>query len=76
MKTNIEDNRLTIRLEGRVDSTNASAMEAELFQAVNDNPGKALVIDADRLEYISSAGLRVLMKLRKQIGKPLPVVNV
>ena len=31
---------------------------------------------ADRLEYISSAGLRVLMKLRKKAGKALPVLNV
>ena len=72
----MENNNLTIRLEGRIDSTNAPAVEAELFQAVNDNPGTALTIDADRLEYISSAGLRVLMKLCKQVGKALPVVNV
>ena len=76
MKTNIENNILTIRLEGRIDSTNAPAVEADILQALNDNPGTALTIDADKLEYISSAGLRVLMKLRKQIGKPLSVVNV
>ena len=76
MKTRIENNRLTAYLEGRIDSTNAPAVEAELLGAVNDHPGAAIVLDADRLEYISSAGLRVLMKLRKQTGKPLPVVNV
>lgn len=76
MKTNFENNVLTIYLEGRVDSANAPAVEAELLGAVNGNPGAALILDADGLEYISSAGLRVLMKLRKQTGKPLPVVNV
>ncbi len=76
MKTRIENNRLTAYLEGRIDSTNAPAVEAELLGAVNDHPGAAIVLDADRLAYISSAGLRVLMKLRKQTGKPLPVVNV
>ena len=76
MRTQIENDTLTIYLEGRIDSTNAPAVEAELFQTVNDNPGTALTIDADRLDYISSAGLRVLMKLRKQVGKALPVVNV
>lgn len=76
MKTRIENNRLTAYLEGRIDSTNAPAVEAELLGAVNDHPGAALSLDADRLAYISSAGLRVLMKLRKQTGKPLPVVNV
>lgn len=67
---------LNVALEGRIDSSNAPAVEAELLQAVNANPGTALIIDADKLEYISSAGLRVLMKLRKRTGKPLPVVNV
>lgn len=76
MKTNFENNVLTIYLEGRVDSANAPAVEAELLGAVNGNPGAALILDADGLEYISSAGLRVLMKLRKQTGKSLPVVNV
>ena len=76
MKTNFENNVLTIYLEGRVDSANASAVEAELLEEVNGNPGAALILDADGLEYISSAGLRVLMKLRKQTGKSLPVVNV
>lgn len=76
MKTMLENNSLTIYLEGRIDSTNAPAVETEVLGAVNANPGTALTIDADKLEYISSAGLRVLMKLRKQTGKPVPVVNV
>ena len=76
MKTNIENNCLTVCLEGRIDSNNAPAVEAELLEAVNGHPGTSLTVDADKLEYISSAGLRVLMKLRKQTGRPLPVVNV
>ena len=76
MKMHIENSSLTVSLEGRIDSTNAQAVETELFQAVNDHPGTGLTIDADRLEYISSAGLRVLMKLRRETGKPLPVINV
>lgn len=51
-------------------------MEAELFEAVNANPEAAVTIDAQELNYISFAGLRVLMKLRKQAGKALPVLNV
>lgn len=75
MKTTLENNNLTICLEGRIDSTNAQTLEAELFAAANANPDAAIVIDAEKLEYISSAGLRVLMKLRKQVGKALPVMN-
>ena len=76
MKTMIENGSLTLCLEGRIDSNNAQAVEDEIFAAVNANPGAAVTLDADRLEYISSAGLRVLMKLRKKAGKALPVLNV
>ena len=76
MRTKIENNTLTVCLEGRIDSNNAASVEAELFEAVNANPNAAVTVDADALEYISSAGLRVLMKLRKQVGKALPVLNV
>ena len=76
MKTTLENNTLTLCLEGRIDSTNAQTLEAKLFDAVNANPGAEIAIDAGGLEYISSAGLRVLMKLRKQVGKALPVLNV
>ena len=76
MKTTIENNSLTLCLDGRIDSNNASAVEAEIFNALNANPGAAVSIDASMLEYISSAGLQVLMKLRKQAGTALPVLNV
>jgi uncharacterized protein (TIGR02172 family) len=76
MKTTLENNTLTIHLEGRIDTNNASAVETELFDIVKANPGAEFVVDAENLEYISSAGLRVLMKLRKQVKKQLPVVNV
>ena len=76
MKTTLENNRLTLSLEGRIDSNNAAAMEREIMAAVREAPGAELAIDADALEYISSAGLRVLMKLRKQAGKAISVLNV
>ena len=76
MKTTLENNCLTIRLEGRIDSANAASIEQEIMVAVEDAQGAETVLDAEGLEYISSAGLRVLMKLRKQVGKPLSVMNV
>lgn len=75
MKTMLEDNRLTLFLEGRVDSNNAAAVEEGLLAAVEAHPGAGVAIDAADLEYISSAGLRVLMKLRKRVGRALPVLN-
>ncbi|MBQ7151663.1 MAG: STAS domain-containing protein, partial [Synergistaceae bacterium] len=71
MKTELKDNTLTIFLEGRVDSNNASELEKKLFDVLTQNASAAKIqIDVDRLEYISSAGLRVLLKLRKEIKKP------
>ena len=76
MKTTLIDNTLTLSLEGRIDSNNAAQVEQEALAAVAKNPGAELALDAEKLEYISSAGLRVLMKLCKQAGKAIPVKNV
>ena len=75
MTINEQSGKVTIALEGRIDTNNASQTEKEIFGAVEGKTGD-IIIDAAKLEYISSAGLRVLMKLRKSIGKPLPVINV
>lgn len=76
MKTTLKDNTLTLYLEGRIDSNNAAQAEQEAMAAVAGAPGAELVLDAEKLEYISSAGLRVLMKLRKKAKKAIPVENV
>ena len=57
------------RIKGKIDSTNAPEFEKEIMAALPTE------IDASALEYISSAGLRVLMKLRKTVGE-VTVVNV
>lgn len=76
MKTSIENNTLTIFLEGRIDTSNAAETERQIFEAVGESGFENIVIDAEALEYISSAGLRVLMKLRKAQDKILPLINV
>lgn len=76
MKTKQENNVLTVYLEGRIDANNAAEVEKEIMEAVASDADADLVIDAEHLEYISSAGLRILMKLRKSAAKPLAVINV
>lgn len=76
IKTEFNQNTLTLYLEGRIDSSNALALEKEITDAVEKYPGASPVLDAEHLEYISSAGLRVLMKLRKTAKAALPVLNV
>lgn len=76
MKTTLDEKTLTLYPEGRIDTNNAVQIEQEALAAVEASPGADIVIDAQDLKYISSAGLRVLMKLRKQTGEKLPVLNV
>ncbi len=75
MKISHENNTLILHLEGRIDTNNAAQTEQDIFSAIKDT-ASYITVDAAALEYISSAGLRVLMKLRKSIGRPLPVINV
>ena len=75
MRTKSEEGKLTIFLEGRIDSGNAALTESELFAAL-EGADAAPVIDAEGLEYISSAGLRILMKLRGRYDSPVTMENV
>ncbi|MBR6361097.1 MAG: phosphotransferase [Clostridia bacterium] len=54
----------TILLSGRIDSANAAEREELLNKEIGDFKGK-LIIDAAGLEYISSAGLRVILRIKK-----------
>ena len=66
MDTSWNNDNLTIRLEGRIDSGNAAEVEAEINSVVKDHAPKAVIIDAEALDYISSAGLRIILRLRKK----------
>ena len=61
-------NELTIYLDGRLDTTTSPKLEQELKDYLDDNT-KKLVIDLEKLEYMSSAGLRVLLQAQKRMNK-------
>ena len=61
----IDKDIVYIAVEGRVDASNAAEAEKKIFEIKQANPGKHVVVDADNLEYISSAGLRVILKTQK-----------
>ena len=71
----IDKDILYIAVEGRVDASNAADAEKKIFEIKNANPDKHVVLDAEKLEYVSSAGLRVILKLRKEAPK-LAIINV
>ena len=64
---NLDGATLTIEIIGRLDTTTAPKLEAELKTSI-DGVNK-LVLDFAQLEYISSAGLRVLLKSQKTMMK-------
>lgn len=67
MENKFENGILTIYLEGSVDSNNAEQVGASIDEIRNANPCDSLVLDLDNLKYISSAGLRQILRLKKQI---------
>lgn len=66
---------LYINLDGRVDATNASAVEEKIQAIRKENAGLHTVLDLEKLVYISSAGLRILLRLRKEDSE-LSLINV
>ena len=56
---------VTIALNGRIDSGNAAEVERKILSELEGKDGAAVVLDADELRYISSAGLRVLLRIKK-----------
>ena len=65
---------LYISISGRIDASNANEVENDFAEIRKANAGMHTVIDADNLEYISSAGLRVILRLRKEEPK-LAIIN-
>ena len=71
------DKDLTLSVEGRIDTLTSQDLEKE----INEELGKfdSLVIDFEKVEYISSAGLRVLIATQKKLKStdtPMVIKNV
>lgn len=75
MQSTLENGVLTIYPEGRIDTNNAAEAQAEFAKIVGENEFKELVLDFDGLSYLSSAGLRVILKLKKE-NPSLKIINV
>lgn len=71
-----EDGKVTVTLEGRLDTVTAPDLEKELKGSLDDVT--ELVMDFEKLDYISSAGLRVLLSAQKVMTRQggMKVINV
>ena len=76
MRSVVKDGLLRIFPEGRIDSKNADEAEKEIFDIINANPDSSVSFDFRDLVYISSAGLRVLLKVRKRKKTEIEILNV
>ena len=74
IKRNAEDT--TIEIVGRLDTTTAPSLDNTINEDIADT--KNLILDLKGLEYISSAGLRVLLSAQKKMQKigTMKVINV
>lgn len=71
-----KDNQLVFELNGRLDTLTAPELEQKIK---DENVNEDLILDFKNLEYISSAGLRVLLSTKKLLnskGKELTITNI
>ena len=71
-----EDKDLTIKVEGRIDTITSQELSDSINEELNDIT--SLTFDFEKLEYISSAGLRVLIATQKKLSAndiPLKIIN-
>lgn len=73
---NQNGNSLTISIEGRLDTMTAPTFESEISNSLGSV--NSLVLDFAKLEYVSSAGLRVILSAQKVMNKQgeMKIVNV
>ena len=66
IEKNIQNEKVTLTVAGRLDTTTAPELETVLDEVLEN--AKDLVFDLKELEYISSAGLRVILKAQKAMN--------
>lgn len=70
----MDENRIV--LIGRIDSNNAYEVEERIMAECASAPDRPVVFDAEDLEYIASAGLRILIRVSKTITGKVSIINV
>lgn len=75
MDHSIKNEVLTIFLKGKINSSNSEETETAIDEILSSNQYKSIVFDLDELSYISSAGLRILLRI-KQENEDVKLINV
>ena len=75
MKFNLENENLLIYIEGRVDTNTSSLVETQVSEIIANNVHTSVTLDFENVEFLSSAGLRVILRLKKK-NPTLSIINV
>ena len=75
MDHSIKNEVLTIFLKGKINSSNSEETETAIDEILSSKQYKSIVFDLDELSYISSAGLRILLRI-KQENEDVKLINV
>lgn len=76
--TKIDEKKVSVTIEGRVDTNSAGEFQSELLKLSNA-PGLDITIDCAQLSYTSSQGLRAFLMLQKMLnsnGSKMALVNL
>ena len=66
MKHELKEKTLTIYLEGEINSSNSEQVEKEIESIMGSNIFSKVVLDFENVRYISSAGLRIIVRIKQQ----------
>ena len=73
IKSSLHGKVAVVAIVGRVDSATAPTMDAELEKTVSEN--KKIVLDLQAVEYMSSAGVRAIVKALPASGELAPIAS-
>ena len=76
MKAITQNGILVITLSGRIDANNAQEVEQQLLEAIRGKEDVPLQLDMEELNYLSSVGLRVLLRLQKGRKEKIRMLRV
>lgn len=75
MNYQLTENILTVNLEGKIDTSNADEISAELLELAKKFPAEKFILNLEKLNYISSSGLRAILRLSKLKKKNLQLIE-
>ena len=69
VETEVVNGSLLIAFEGRLDAHNSPAVQAEIDRLLANSPEQVVILNLDRVEYLSSSGLHVLVAIARDLKK-------